>query len=68
MDEMPSSPESNSRREFVRKSAYLAPAILTLSAGSSVAKAGSAKVGNPKGQGPEEERGKPPRPPRGRRD
>jgi hypothetical protein len=67
MDEKPSSPDSNSRREFVRKSAYLAPAILTLSAGSSVAKAGSAKGGNPKGKGPDE-RGKPPGPPRGRRD
>lgn len=67
MDKKPSSPDSNSRREFVRKSAYLAPAILTLSAGASVAKAGSAKTGNPKGGGPEE-RGKPPGPPRGRRD
>jgi hypothetical protein len=34
-------PKSNSRRDFVKKSAYLAPAILTLQAVSSVAKAGS---------------------------
>ena len=33
MDKQQPSPESTSRREFVRKSAYLAPAILTLSGG-----------------------------------
>ena len=31
------------RRDFVRKAAYIAPAILTLQAYSAVAKAGSAK-------------------------
>ena len=31
------------RRDFVRKAAYVAPAILTLQAYSAVAKAGSAK-------------------------
>jgi hypothetical protein len=36
-------PDSKSRREFVKKAAYIAPAILTLQAASSVAKAGSVK-------------------------
>lgn len=40
-------PQSNSRRDFVKKSAYLAPAILTLQAASSVAKAGSAPPTQP---------------------
>ena len=62
MDKQQPSPESTSRREFVRKSAYLAPAILTLQAVSSVAKAGSSKGGDP------DDRRRPPRPPRGRRD
>jgi hypothetical protein len=34
---------SNSRREFVKKAAYVAPAILTLAVAPSYAKAGSVK-------------------------
>jgi hypothetical protein len=34
---------SNSRREFVKKAAYVAPAILTLAVAPSYAKAGSIK-------------------------
>ncbi len=36
-------PTDPSRREFVKKAAYVAPAILSLQAVSSVAKAGSAQ-------------------------
>jgi hypothetical protein len=36
--------ESNGRRNFLRKTAYVAPVILTLQAFSAVAKAGSADV------------------------
>ena len=43
MSKKPESPDSNSRRDFVKKAAYLAPAVLTLQAASSVAKAGSVK-------------------------
>ena len=35
--------DSDGRRDFLRKSAYVAPAILTLQAYSSMAKAGSVK-------------------------
>jgi hypothetical protein len=34
---------SGSRREFVKKAAYIAPAIITLAAAPSYARAGSAK-------------------------
>ena len=34
---------SNSRREFVKKAAYVAPAILTLAVAPAYAKAGSVK-------------------------
>jgi hypothetical protein len=34
---------SNSRREFVKKAAYMAPAILTLQAAPAYVKAGSVK-------------------------
>jgi hypothetical protein len=37
----------NSRRDFIRKAAYVAPAILTLQAYSSLAKAGSNKDAPP---------------------
>ena len=47
MDKNHKQPKSNSRRDFVKKSAYLAPAILTLQAVSSVAKAGSAPPTQP---------------------
>jgi len=36
---------SNSRRDFVRKAAYAAPAILTLQAHSAMASSGSVKTG-----------------------
>jgi hypothetical protein len=36
---------NQSRREFVKKAAYIAPAILTLSAAPAYAKAGSEKPG-----------------------
>ena len=35
--------QSNSRREFVKKAAYVGPAILTLAVAPSYAKAGSVK-------------------------
>ena len=35
-----------SRREFVKKAAYIAPAVLTLAAAPSFARAGSRKSGN----------------------
>ena len=47
-----------SRRAFVKKAAYVAPAILTLAAAPSFAKVGSGKGGPP---GP-----KPPKPPKGK--
>jgi hypothetical protein len=62
MNEKPSTLDSNSRRNFVKKAAYLAPAILTMQAGSAYAKSGSAKGGD------SDDGRKPPRPPRGRRD
>ncbi len=46
MEKKPKKPASTSRRDFVKKSAYLAPAILTLQAGSAIAKAGSVKDGD----------------------
>ncbi|MGB8435308.1 MAG: hypothetical protein WCE38_13695 [Burkholderiales bacterium] len=36
--------QSNSRREFVKKAAYVAPAILSLAVAPSYAKAGSHKT------------------------
>ena len=41
-----------SRRDFVKKSLYVAPAILTLNAVSAVAKAGSGPVGKEKDKKP----------------
>ena len=35
---------SNQRRDFVKKAAYMAPAILTLAAAASYAKPGSEKI------------------------
>jgi hypothetical protein len=52
MDEKSFPPSDNSRREFVKRAAYVAPAILTLNAVSATAKAGSAPP-----------RGRPRRPP-----
>jgi hypothetical protein len=40
---------NSSRRDFVRRGAYVAPAILTLAAAPEFAKAGSAKPVDPKG-------------------
>jgi hypothetical protein len=40
-----------SRREFMRKAAYVPPAILTLAVAPSYAKAGSHKEGKGKGKG-----------------
>jgi len=37
----------NSRRDFIKKAAYVAPAVLTLQAYSSLAKAGSDKAAPP---------------------
>ena len=42
---------NNSRRDFVKRGAYMAPAILTLAAAPEFAKAGSAKPVDPKGGG-----------------
>ena len=39
-----------SRREFVKKAAYIAPAIITLTAAPSYARAGSAKTQDQQGQ------------------
>jgi hypothetical protein len=52
-----------SRRAFVKKSAYVAPAVLTLQAFSAVAKAGSNKDANPPSSTKEK---KPPKPPKQR--
>jgi hypothetical protein len=41
----------SSRRDFVKRGAYVAPAILTLAAAPEFAKAGSAKPEPPKGPG-----------------
>jgi hypothetical protein len=46
MEKKPKKPVSTARRDFVKKSAYLAPAILTLQATSGIAKAGSVKDGD----------------------
>ena len=47
-----------SRREFVKKAAYIAPAIITLQAASSYARAGSAKDQGQQGQqGPQGQQG-----------
>jgi len=40
-----------SRREFVKKAAYIAPAVITLQAAPMYAKAGSEKPQGPKGSG-----------------
>ncbi len=40
-----------SRREFVKKAAYIAPAIVTLQAAPMYARAGSVKNGNGRGNG-----------------
>ena len=42
---------SNSRRDFVKKAAYIAPAILTLQAAPAYVKAGSHKNKEHKGKG-----------------
>ena len=42
----------SSRRAFVKKAAYVAPAILTLAAAPRFATAGSGKGGPPKGRPP----------------
>jgi hypothetical protein len=52
---------SGTRREFVRKAAYVAPAILTLAAAPSFAKSGSEK---PDKNGHDDEQKKPPKPPK----
>jgi len=39
--------QNDSRRDFVKKAAYLAPAIVTLAAAPSYAKAGSEKPDHP---------------------
>jgi hypothetical protein len=44
-------PLSSSRRDFVKRGAYVAPAILTLAAAPEFAKAGSVKPKPPKGGG-----------------
>ncbi len=44
-DQQPGS--KNARREFVKKAAYIAPAIVTLSAAPAFAKAGSDKKPKP---------------------
>lgn len=49
------SEHSDSRRTFIRRAAYVSPAILTLAAAPSFAKPGSEKPPNPP---------KPPKPPR----
>jgi hypothetical protein len=43
--------QNNSRRNFIKRGAYVAPAILTLAAAPEFAKAGSFKPGGPKGGG-----------------
>jgi hypothetical protein len=53
-----------SRRAFVKRGAYVAPAILTLAAAPEFAKAGSIKPPGPPGGGPPgKPPGKPPGPP-----
>jgi hypothetical protein len=42
--------DSNSRRDFIKKAAYVAPVILTLNAAPSYAKKGSDKKSNGYGQ------------------
>lgn len=42
---------NNSRRDFIKHGAYVAPAILTLAAAPEFAKAGSVKPNAPKGGG-----------------
>lgn len=42
---------NSSRRDFVKRGAYIAPAILTLAAAPEFAKAGSVKPNDPKGGG-----------------
>ena len=49
----------DSRRDFVKKAAYVAPAVLTLAAAPEFAKAGSTKDKDPK---PPKEKG--PKPPK----
>lgn len=44
-------PKNTARRDFVKRSAYVAPAILTLVAAPEFAKAGSVKPTDPNGGG-----------------
>lgn len=46
-------PPDSSRRDFVKRGAYVAPAILTLAAAPEFAKAGSAKPTDPKDKNPD---------------
>ena len=57
---------SESRRDFVKKSIYLAPAIMTLAAAPAYAKNGSEKPGKPGKPDEPGKRPKPIKPPRGR--
>jgi len=55
---------SDTRREFVKKAAYVAPAILTLAAAPAFAKSGSTKKGGKYGRDDDDdERNKPPKHP-----
>jgi hypothetical protein len=58
--------ERRSRREFVKKAAYIAPAILTLTAAPAYAKAGSKEPRAPKQPKPPKppKQPKPPKPPK----
>ena len=53
-----------SRREFVKKAAYVTPAMLTLAVAPSYAKAGSMKPKPPKDPKPPKVDPKPPKPPK----
>lgn len=46
--------QSDSRREFLKKSAYAAPAILTLAAAPAIAEIGSPNISQPPGSNPNE--------------
>lgn len=55
---------NDSRRQFVQKAAYVAPAILTLAATPAFAKSGSEKVDKDKGD-KDKDKDKPGKPPKG---
>ncbi len=52
MDRKPMTSKEASRRDFVRKAAYVAPLILTLKAAPAFAKRGSGRPGPPGPPGP----------------